>query len=145
MSAREDILDRVEQVLQNMTNPGAGLVSRNFFDYEKLAITQFPAILIVPLTETREDVSLTERQAVMEVSMRCFVRGNQIDALRNDIIRNIEESLETERGLSVTPDADATHVVRCRIDNVQVIERQPPIGEVTVVAEITYIYKKGNA
>ena len=145
MSAREDILTRVEQVLKNMTNPAPGLVTRNFFDYEKLAITQFPAILIVPLNETREDVSLSERQAVLEVSMRCFVRGNQIDTLRNDIIRNIEESLETERALNVTPDADATHVVRCRIDNVQVIERQPPIGEVTVVAEITYIYKKGNA
>ena len=145
MSAREDILTRVEQVLQNMTNPAPGLVSRNFFDYEKLAITQFPAILVVPLNETREDVSLSERQAVMEVSMRCFVRGNQLDTLRNDIIRNIEESLETERALNVTPDATATHVVRCRIDNIQVIERQPPIGEVTVVAEITYIYKKGNA
>lgn len=145
MSAREDILTRVEQVLKNMTNPAPGLVTRNFFDYEKLAITQFPAILIVPLNETREDVSLSERQAVLEVSMRCFVRGNQIDTLRNDIIRNIEESLETERALNVTPDADATHVVRCRIDNVQVIERQPPIGECTVVAEITYIYKKGNA
>lgn len=145
MSAREDILDRVEKVLKNMTNPGPGLVSRDFFDFEKLAITQFPAILIVPLNETREDVSLAERQATMEVSLRCFVRGNQIDTLRNDIIRNIEESLETERGLSITADATATHVVRCRIDNVQVIERQPPIGEVTVVAEITYIYKKGNA
>jgi len=145
MSAREDILKRVEQVLKNMTNPGPGLVSRDFFDFEKLAITQFPAILVVPLNETREDISLSERQGTMEVSMRCFVRGNQIDTLRNDIIRNIEESLETERALNNTADADATHVVRCRIDNVQVIERQPPIGEVTVVAEIIYIYKKGNA
>lgn len=145
MSAREDILKRVEKVLKNMTNPGPGIVSRDFFDFEKLAITQFPAILIVPLNEIREDISLTERQGTMEVSMRCFVRGNQIDTLRNDIIRNIEESLETERALNNTADADGTHVVRCRIDNVQVIERQPPIGECTVVAEITYIYKKGNA
>ena len=145
MSARQDILKRVEKVLKNMTNPGPGIVSRDCFDFEKLAITQFPAILIVPLNENREDISITERQSVMEVSMRCFVRGDQIDTLRNDIVRNIEESLETERGLSVTPDATATHVVECKISNVQVIERQPPIGEVTVIAEITYIYKKGNA
>lgn len=145
MSAREDILKRLEKVLKNMTNPAPGIVSRDFFDFEKLAITQFPAILIVPLNELREDISLSERQGTMEVSLRCFVRGNQIDTLRNDIIRNIEESLETERALNTTADADATHVVRCRISEVQVIERQPPIGECTVVAEIVYIYKKGNA
>ena len=39
MSAREDILKRVEKVLTNMTNPGPGTVSREFFDFEKLAIT----------------------------------------------------------------------------------------------------------
>ena len=35
MSAREDILKRVEKVLTNMTNPGPGTVSREFFDFEK--------------------------------------------------------------------------------------------------------------
>lgn len=145
MSAREDILKRLEQVLSNMTNPAPGKVSRDFFDFEKLAITQFPAILIVPLNETREDISMTERRGVMEVSMRCFVRGEGIDSRRNDIVRNIEESLETERGLSITPIATGTHVVNTQITNIQVIERQPPIGEVTVIAEITYHYRKGNA
>ena len=145
MSAREDILDRVEQVLQNMTNPGAGLVSRNFFDYEKLAITQFPAILIVPSNESREDISITERQGIMEINLRCYVRGNQIDTLRNDVIRNIEESLETERGLNITADNTATHFARSRVINVEVVERQPPIGEVIVTVEVQYIYKKGNA
>lgn len=145
MSAREDILKRLEQVLSNMTNPAPGKVSRDFFDFEKLAITQFPAILIVPLNETREDISMTERRGVMEVSMRCFVRGEGIDTRRNDIVRNIEESLETERGLSITPIATGTHVVNTQITNIQVIERQPPIGEVTVIAEITYHYRKGNA
>jgi len=145
MSAREDILKRLEQVLSNMTNPAPGKVSRDFFDFEKLAITQFPSILIVPLNETREDISMTERRGVMEVSMRCFVRGEGIDSRRNDIVRNIEESLETERGLSITPVSTGTHVVNTQITNIQVIERQPPIGEVTVIAEITYHYRKGNA
>lgn len=145
MSAREDILKRVEKVLGNMTNPGVGKVSRDFFDFEKLAITQFPAILVVPLNETREDISMSERRGVIEVSMRCFVRGEGIDTRRNDIIRNIEESLETERGLNITPVDTGTHIVNTHITNIQVIERQPPIGEVTVVAEITYHYKRGNA
>lgn len=145
MSARETITKRIQTVLENMTNPGVGLASREYFDFEKLAITQFPAILIVPLNEIREDISMSERQATLEVSLRCFVRGNQLDTLRNDVIRNIEESLETERNLNVTPDATATHVVRSRITNIQMIERQPPLGEVTVVLEVTYIYQRGNA
>jgi hypothetical protein len=145
MSAREDILKRLEKVLANMTNPGPGKVSRDFFDFEKLAITQFPAILIVPLNESREDISMDERRGVMDVSIRCFVRGEGIDTRRNDIIRNIEESLETERNLSITSVETGTHIVSTQITNVQVIERQPPIGEVTVVATITYHYRKGNA
>jgi len=145
MSAREDITKRIQQVLTNMTNPAPGTVSRDFFDYEKLAITQFPAILIVPLNEDREDISMSERQGTLEVSLRCFVRGNQLDTLRNDLVRNIEETLETERGLKITPDATATHVVNLQITNIQMIERQPPIGEVTVIVQVTYIYQKGNA
>jgi hypothetical protein len=145
MSAREDILKRVQEVLTNMTNPAPGKVSRDYFDFEKLAITQFPAILMVPLNESREDISMTERQGVIQLSLRCFVRGEKIDTLRNDIIRNIEESLETERGLQITPSSTATHLVNTQIQNIQVIERQPPIGEVTVVVDITYVYRKGNA
>jgi hypothetical protein len=99
----------------------------------------------VPLNESREDISMDERRGVMDVSMRCFVRGEGIDTRRNDIIRNIEESLETERNLSITSVETGTHIVSTQITNVQVIERQPPIGEVTVVATITYHYRKGNA
>lgn len=145
MSARENILDRVELILKNMTNPGPGLVSRNFFDFEKLAITQFPAILMVPLNETREDISMSERRGNIELSLRCFVRGTDIDGLRNDLIRNIEETIETERGLSVDIAATGLHNINAQITNIQVIERQPPLGEVTVVVEIPYIYRKGNA
>jgi hypothetical protein len=58
MSAREDILKRLEKVLANMTNPGPGKVSRDFFDFEKLAITQFPAILVVPLNESYQWMSV---------------------------------------------------------------------------------------
>ena len=145
MSAREDIAQRIEEVIKNMTNPGAGLVSRNYFDFEKLAITQFPAILVVSSNEIREDISLCERQGTMEVNLRCYVRGNNLDTLRNDVVRNIEESIETERGLSITPDRTATHVVRARIINIELIERQPPLGEIIVTVEVVYIYKKGNA
>ena len=145
MSAREDILDRVELLLRNMTNPGVALVSRNYFDFEKLAITQFPAILMVPLNENREDISMSERRGTIELSLRCFVRGADIDARRNDVIRNIEETIETERGLSVDIIDTGLHNINAQITNIQVIERQPPLGEVTVIVEIAYIYKKGNA
>ena len=58
MSARENIAKNIVEQLENITNPAPGKVSRTFFDATKLAITQFPAILIVTSNETREDVSM---------------------------------------------------------------------------------------
>jgi hypothetical protein len=144
MAAREDILQRIQDILTSMTNPAPGKVSRDFFDFEKLAITQFPAILMVPLNEDRQDISMSERQGNLSLSLRCFVRGEKIDTLRNDLLRNIEETIETERALNVTPSNTATHLVNAQVQNIQVIERQPPIGELIVGVDIAYVYKRGN-
>ena len=57
MSAREDITNNIFEQLQNMTNPAPGLVSREFFEVSKIAITQFPAILVNSMNEAREDIS----------------------------------------------------------------------------------------
>ena len=39
-----------------MTDPAVGSVSREFFDVQKLAITQFPAVLVTTAEESREVV-----------------------------------------------------------------------------------------
>ena len=144
MSARETIAEDIWEQLINMSDPAPGTVTREFFDFEKLAITQYPAILVVTGNEERTDVSLSERQGILQVELRCFVRGNELDTKRNQLIEVIEQTLEGSRGRNLTTDKDATHYVETRVTNVEVIERNPPIGQVIVTVEVEYMYKRGN-
>lgn len=144
MSAREQIAEDIREQLINMSDPAPGTVTREFFDFEKLAITQYPAILIVTGNEERTDVSLSERQGIIQIELRCFVRGNELDTRRNELIEQIEQTLEGSRGRNLTTNKDATHYVETRVTNVEVIERNPPIGQVIVTVEVEYMYKRGN-
>ena len=143
MSAREDIAINITQQLQNMTNPAPGLVSRKFFDVTKLAITQFPAILVVTTNEDREDVSMDLRRSTTQYVLRCYVRGPELDTLRNEIVERVEEILETQRGRAVTLASTGIHNVTTRVSNVQIVEREIPLGEVVVTVDVLYTYKKG--
>jgi hypothetical protein len=145
MSARENIIKDIVQQLKNMSPPTPGLVDRKFFDFEKLAITQYPAILVTSGNETRSDISMTEKQAILNVVLRCYVRGTEIDTLRNDFIENLEQTLEQNRDRNQTYASTGLHNVVTRITNIEVVDRNPPIGEFTITAEITYIYRRGNA
>jgi len=143
MSAREDIAINITQQLQNMTSPAPGLVSRKFFDVAKLAITQFPAILVVTTNEDREDVSMDLRRSTTQYVLRCYVRGPELDTLRNEIVERVEEILETQRGRAVTLASTGIHNVTTRVSNVQIVEREIPLGEVVVTVDVLYTYKKG--
>ncbi len=144
MSARETIAEDIREQLINMSDPAPGTVTREFFEFEKLAITQYPAILVVSGNEERTDISLSERQGILQVELRCFVRGNELDTKRNQLIEVIEQTLEGSRGRNLTTNKDATHYVETRVTNVEVIERNPPIGQVIVTVEVEYMYKRGN-
>jgi len=143
MSARENIAINIRQQLETMTDPAPGLVSRKWFDVAKLAITQFPAILVVSTNENREDISTDLRRGVLEIVLRCYVRGSELDTLRNEIIERIEEQLETQRDRDITLANANIHNVSTHIRNIQVIEREIPLGEVVITVEVVYAYKKG--
>jgi hypothetical protein len=143
MSAREDIAKNIQAQLQNMTDPAVGSVSREFFDVQKLAITQFPAVLITTADETREDFTMGERQGVIRYNLRCYVRGTQIDTLRNEIVERIEETLEVSRDRDITLSSSNIHHVTTTVAGVEVVERELPLGEVVVQVDVTYRYKKG--
>lgn len=143
MSARENIAINIVQQLQNMTQPAPGLVSRKYFDVVKLAITQFPAILVVTTTEDREDVSMDLRRSKTQYVLRCYVRGPELDTLRNEIVERIEETLEQQRGRDISLNAGNVHNVTTRISNIQIVEREIPLGEVIVTVDVFYTYKKG--
>lgn len=143
MSAREDIAKNIKAQLENMTDPAVGAVSREFFDVQKLAITQFPAVLITTADETREDFTMGERQGTIRYNLRCYVRGTQIDTLRNEIVERIEETLEVSRNRDLTLAATNIHNVTTQVVGIEVVERELPLGEVVVQVDVTYRYKKG--
>lgn len=143
MSARENIAKNIEKQLQTMTNPQPGLVSRKYFDFTKIAITQFPAILITTNNETREDIGMDLRRANLVVTLRCFVRGNELDTLKNEIIERCEEQLETQRGRDIDLSKNNIHNVTTRVSAIEVIEREIPLAEVVITVNVLYTYKKG--
>ena len=143
MSARENIAKNLQEQLSNMTDPAPGFVSRVFFDVQKLAITQFPAILMITGNEVRQDISVGLRESTLQYQLRCYVRGTEIDTLRNEIIERVEETLETQRNRDITYDVNNIHSVTTKISGIDVIERELPLGEVQVVVDVTYRYKKG--
>lgn len=144
MSARENIAKNIVQQLENMSQPAPGKVSREFFDVTKLAITQFPAILVVTSNETRTDISTDLREAVIEYQLRSYVRGTQIDTLRNELVENIEETLEVSRDRDISQSITNIHNVTTQITNIEVIDRELPLGEVVVTCQVTYRYAKGT-
>jgi len=144
MSAREEIAKNIVEQLENMTDPAPGLVSRIDFDPIKLAITQFPAILVVTGNEVRSDISMNARESTLQYQLRCYVRGTEIDTLRNEIVERIEETLELSRDRDVTLNTTNIHNVKTQITGVDVIERELPLGEVQVVVDVKYQYKKGT-
>ena len=143
MSARENIAKIIVQQIENMTSPSFAHLSREKFDIEKLAITQFPACLIVTTNEDREDLSMSERQSIIRYQLRCFVRGNQIDTLRNELVEGIEETLEKSRNRDITLASTNIHNVTTHITNIEVVDRELPLGEVIVNVDVIYTYTKG--
>lgn len=143
MSARENIAKNLIDQLTNMTDPAPGLVSRKWFDVTKLAITQFPAILLNSTNETREDVSMDLRQGVIQYQLRCYLRGTELDTLRNELIERIEETLETQRGRNIELSKNNIHNVTTRVASIEVITRELPLAEVLIIVEVRYTYKKG--
>ena len=143
MSARENIAKNIVEQLENMTNPAPGLVSRVFFDVQKLAITQFPAVLVVSTQETKTDISTDLRQGSLIIECRCYVRGTEVDTLRNEIIERIEETLETSRDRDIILADTNIHNVKTQVTDIAVVERELPLGEATVSVNVIYTYKKG--
>jgi len=138
MSLRNDFADNIVEVLKNMQDPKTVLVTRETFDVEKIAITQFPAILVVTGNENRIDYSFDRRQGDILYTVRGFVRGSHLDRAKNDLIERIEETLELDRSRDTERKDMKTQIL-----SIESIDRLPPLGEVAVTVEVRYLYTKG--
>jgi hypothetical protein len=147
MSNREDIIKNIIEVLEDMDVPKPRLVTREPFDVDKLALTQFPALLVTTGNETREDNTMGgNRRGTIEVNIRGFVRSDgrqgfvqSVDQKRNELIERIEETLNTNRDREL----DATRAATTLVTTIEVVDRQPPLGEFNLVAEVRYSFTKG--
>ena len=147
MSNRENIALNIVEVLSDMSDPRVNFVTREPFEVEKLAITQFPALLVTTGNETREDITMGgNRRGTIEVQIRGFVRSDgrkgfvqTVDEKRNLLIERIEESLNTNRDRELNALRAATTLVT----EIEVIDRTPPLGEFVVTAEVRYSFAKG--
>lgn len=149
MSNREAAVKNIIEVLKDMTPPRPVFVSREPFDVDKLAITQFPAVMVTAGNETREDRAMGGyRRGVIEVQIRCVVRSDgrsgfvqSVDEKRNDLIERIEEALNAARNRELaTARAATTHVT-----SIEVVDRTPPLGEFVLTAEVHYSFTTGAA
>ena len=138
---REQIAENIVTVLKNMEDPAPILVTREPFVVQELAITQFPAVLITPTTEERETITMGipgagRRMGTLDVSIRGFVRGHELDRRRNDLIERIEEALDSDRYRDLKPQG----VLDSQVVTLEIIERQPPLAEFTILFRIRYNY-----
>lgn len=143
MSLREDIVTHIIETLQTMDDPRPVLVTREPFEADKLAITQFPAILVNFDSETRELQSMGSsgiKTGTITFNIRGFVRGKELDRLRNELINEIEVTLESDRYRELY----ASGVTDSVITSIEVVDRMPPLAEVLVQLTVDYRYRRLN-
>ena len=139
MSIRETVIENIIDVLKDMNDPKPVLVSREPFDVEKLAISQYPAILVQSGPESRVDTSMRDRTGQFNYVVRAFVRGNELDKKKNLIIERIEETLDTDRMRGTT-----NFSMRTQVLSILPIDRLAPLGEVVITVQVEYKYARGT-
>jgi hypothetical protein len=139
MSTRETVIENIVSLLKDMDDPKPILVSREPFDVEKLAITQFPAILVQSGEEIRFDSAMRSREGQINYVIRSFVRGVELDKKKNEIVERIEETLDSDRKRGTSNFAMKTQVI-----SVTPVDRLAPLGEVLVTVQVQYKYPRGT-
>jgi hypothetical protein len=144
MSIRELTAINIVDSLKEIDSPRPVLVTRDPFDVEKLAITQFPALLVQQTQELRTTVSMGipgtgHRQGTMSFEIRGFVRGTELDTKRNALIEAVEQALDADRYRSQRADG----VMDTQIVQIDIVPRLQPLAEFVITVEVRYNYIRG--
>jgi hypothetical protein len=145
MSLRQQIIDAIDIALQEIRDPKPVLVTREPFEPEKLAITQFPALLINFIDEERETTTMglagTGRRAGnIRFEIRVFVRGTELDKRRNDMLNAIEDALDLDRYLGLK----ASGVTDSQVELIENVARLAPLAELRIEYRVRYNYVRGT-
>jgi len=144
-SLREQVAINTVDVLKEIDDPHVVLVTREPFDVEKLAITQFPALLVQQTTEERETITMGtpgqgRRRGVMTFEIRGFVRGTELDSRRNELIEAVEKQLDSDRYRGLL----ASGVTDSQLRTIEIVPRLQPLAEFVMTIEVTYNYLRGT-
>lgn len=136
---RDEIARDIEATLKEIEQPRPVLVTREPFDVEKIAITQFPAILITPVREERSTITMGaintgHRQGTIEFLMRGFVRGTNLDSQRSNLIAGIEAALESDRNRGFLQQG----VIDSQVTLIEIVDRLPPLAEFNLTFVVKY-------
>jgi hypothetical protein len=146
MSLRQKITQNIVATLKNMEFPQPVLATSEPFEPDRLAITQFPAVLVTAVTETRSTISMGmggvgRRSGEITLNLRGYVRGTDIVQLRNTLIEAIEEELDRDRYRGLKDQG----VQDSQITEIAIVERLPPLGEFTVTVVVDYNFLRGQS
>ncbi len=144
-SLRQQIADYLITAIKEIEEPKVAFVTAEPFNVLEIAITQFPAVLVTMREETRETVTLGapsvgRRTGNIRFEVRAYVRGNDLDLKRNELLEALEEQLEKDRYF----DLRTQGVMDSQITNIEVIDRMPPLAEILIRLEVRYNYTRGN-
>lgn len=144
MSLREQTATKVTALLGAITNPQVIFATREPFEAEKLAITQFPGILIQLVKEERETITMGmqgagRRAGTITYEIRGFVRGTDLDTQRTQLITAIENALDRDRYLGL----QSSGVTDSQVTLIEVVPRLAPLAEVRIEFEVKYNYLRG--
>jgi hypothetical protein len=138
---RQQISENIITVLKTLSDPRPVLVTSEPFNVLEIAITQFPAILITPQLEERSTITMGtlgagRRMGTLDYQIRAYVRGNELDRKRNDLLEAIEEALDSDRYRGLSQEG----VLDSQIVSIEINDRLPPLAEFTITFRVRYNY-----
>jgi len=138
---RQQISENIITVLKTLSDPRPVLVTSEPFNVLEIAITQFPAILITPQLEERNTITMGtlgagRRMGTLDYQIRAYVRGNELDRKRNDLLEAIEEALDSDRYRGLSQEG----VLDSQIVSIEINDRLPPLAEFTITFRVRYNY-----
>lgn len=144
MSLRQSITQAVQLAIQEIRDPKPVLVTSEPFEAEKLAITQFPAVLVSFIDEERTSVTMGvpgvgRRTGTIQFEVRGFVRGTELDRRRNDLLNAVENAIDADRYLGLRDSG----VLDSQITLIETIPRLAPLAEIRIVVRVNYNYLRG--
>ena len=144
MSKREDIASHIVTTIEAISSPSINKVTRQPFNLEELAQSQYPAVLVQTQEETKEDQELGDgaktRICTLEFLVTGYIKGSEsnIDTARNTLATAIETQLESD----ITRNSKAldTEVISLETDAGTLF----PYGAISMVVRVIYEHESAT-